>query len=148
MRDSSREKFGSPYGGKFTKAEWHELVGRRIPTEVCVIRDGQKEWVPGKKLVCGDLVLLMKHDFIPADIRLVKSRFLIVDNRLITGDRSEVKGHTSHTRDCLVSPNMVFCGTKVVEGYGIGVVLRTGEDTVFGTLKNFVTRVRFDAVMP
>ena len=148
IRDSCREKLGSPYGGKLTRAEWQRLVGQRIHTEVCVFRDGQKQWISGNKIVCGDLVVLQKHDFVPADIRVLDSNNLIIDNRLITGNKEEMKTHSSCAQDCLLSPNMVFCCTKVVEGHCVGIVLRRGEDTVFGTLKNYATRVRFDALRP
>ena len=148
IRYSFRGKMGSTCGGKFTKAEWQRLVGERIPLEVCVVRDGQKRWISGKKLVPGDVVVLKKQDFVPADIRIFNSNELIVDNRLINGNRAQVKMHGVYCEDSLLSPNMLFCCTKIVEGSCVGVVLRTGEDTVFGALKNYATRVRFDALMP
>ena len=50
-----------------------------------MLRDGRKVWVHGKKLVRGDVVVLRKHDLVPADVRVFESNDLVVDNRLING---------------------------------------------------------------
>ena len=139
LSPSSRRK-------KFTKGEWQRLVGHRIPKQVTVIRDGTEMTILGKNLVVGDVVVLRTNDVVPADIRLTKSDDIIVDNRLITGHNVDVRTHEYAERDCLLSPNMVFCCTRVLRGHGTGIVLKTGDDTVFGSLKNFAVRVRFEAV--
>ena len=119
---------------------------RRIPTKVVVIRDGTTTTVLGKDLVVGDVVALTANDVVPADIRLTDSNDVIIDNQLITGHRMAARTHRQSEEDCLLSPNMVFLGTRLLRGRGTGVVLKTGEDTVFGSLKNFAVRVRFEAV--
>jgi len=139
LSPSSRRK-------KFTKSEWQRLVTRRIPTKVVVIRDATTTTVLGKDLVVGDVVVLTANDVVPADIRLTDSNDVIIDNQLITGHRMAARTHRQSEQDCLLSPNMVFLGTRVLRGRGTGVVLKTGEDTVFGSLKNFAVRVRFEAV--
>ena len=139
LSPSSRRK-------KFTKSEWERLVADRIPIEVCVIREGKRTRILGKNLVVGDIVVLGRNDIVPADIRLTYSQDLLIDNRLITGKQAEHRTHDATSPDCLLSPNMVFSCTNVLQGKCAGVVLRTGEDTVFGALKNFAKRVRFSAV--
>ena len=144
LSPSSRRKKSD--SKKFTRSEWERLVTHRIPIEVHVIRDGTRTKILGKDLVVGDIVILSKNDIVPADIRLIDSKDLIVDNRLITGKQGEARTHEVSHVDCLLSPNMVFSCTNLLQGKCAGVVLRTGEDTVFGSLKNFAKRVRFAAL--
>ena len=130
---------------KFSKAEWKKIFGQRIAEEVTVIRDGVKKQIYGKHIVKGDLITLNANDSVPADIRLIcSSNDVTVDNRIITGKKCESREHrvTEFTNDCLLSTNMIFACTKILSGQCIGVVLRTGEDTVFGTLKNYATKVK------
>ncbi len=83
---------------------------------------------------------------VPADMRLVESRDILVDNSTITGDpepqpRQVSIPHTTEvkhfadlfffqvemtTENYLMSENLVFYGTTVVDGEGVGVVVRTG----------------------
>lgn len=137
--------FSSCRRWKFTRNEWERLVAQRIPKDVKVIRDGQVTTILGKAVVVGDIVLLGRNDIVPADIRLIESVDVVVDNRLITGQECEPRTHVEWNRDCLLSPNMVFSCTRVLWGQCVGVVVRTGDDTVFGTLKDFAVRVKFQA---
>lgn len=140
--------YGSSKDEKFTKSEWDRLVAQRIPRQVTVIREGQRKTVLGKNIVVGDLVVLDQMDVVPADIRLIASKNVVVDNSLITGITQEFRTHdvSLANEDCLLSPNMIFSCTRIIHGKCIGVVLRTGEGTVFGTLKNFATKVKFEKV--
>ncbi len=83
---------------------------------------------------------------VPADMRLVDSRDILVDNSTITGDpepqpRQVSIPHTTEVKYCadlfffqvemttenyLMSENLLFYGTTVVDGEGVGVVVRTG----------------------
>jgi len=44
-----------------------------------VIRDGKQMRIPGRDVVCGDLILLAEGDRIPADVRLIEARTLSTD---------------------------------------------------------------------
>ena len=149
LSQSLAETFFRSYEGKFTTSEWNRLVAQQIPKEVSVVREGKRKIILGKNLVVGDLILLEKSDIVPADIRLIGSKEVKVDNRIITGNTSETRTHniSEATEDCLLSPNMVFSCTKIVVGKCVGIVLRTGEGTVFGTLKNFATKVKVEVVV-
>ena len=131
----------------FSRSEWKKLFGNRIPENVTVIRDGQQQITHGKNLVIGDVVQLRSGDSVPADCRIIDSDDVIVDNRLITGMRRERRTHeideVYSTPDLLVSPNMLFACTKILKGHCTAMVLRTGEETVFGTLKDYAVRVKF-----
>ena len=133
---------------KFTKAEWKRIFGQQLPGEVSVIRDGVRKDVSAKYIVIGDLIELETNDIVPADIRLVWAKNVVVDNRLITGNGYEGRTHLLHEakEDPLLSPNMLFACTRIISGDCIGIALKTGEDTVFGTLKYFATKVNIHKV--
>lgn len=139
FRSSSTEKYDS-----FSKSEWKRLFGNQLPSDVTVIRDGVRKGILCKHLVAGDIVELKRNDIVPADIRIIYANDVIVDNRLITGRSRELRSHrlASSSNDCLLSPNMIFACTKILQGECVGVVLRTGDETVFGTLKNYATKVK------
>lgn len=131
----------------FSRSEWKRLFGHQIPNDVTVIRDGEIKHVSGKRLVVGDLVELNERDIVPADIRIISSDGnVIVDNRLITGKPLEPRNHREEhiTQDVLLTPNMVFACTQILGGSCIGIVLRTGEDTVFGKLTHFAQKVKIE----
>lgn len=129
---------------KFSKSEWKRVFGQQLPGEVTVIRDGVRVIEMAKNIVVGDLIELEVNEIVPADIRLIWAKHLIVDNRLITGNLCEKRTHflQEATDDPIVSPNMIFACTRIISGHCLGVVLRTGEETVFGTLKNFAQKVK------
>lgn len=127
----------------FTKVEWNRLFGKHIPEFVTVIREGKQKEILGEELVVGDIVLMEKQETVAADIRLISSNNVAVDNRLITSQQYEKKTHElkDATEDYLLSPNIAFAGTKILHGTCCGIVIKTGENTVFATLKNHARKV-------
>jgi len=108
-----------------------------IATRVRVLRDGRWQELPSTELVVGDRVRLAAGDRVPADLRLIEARDLFVSQSVITGEsgvqekqagtlrKSEVKNVT----DCA---NIALMGSTVTGGFGEGIVLAVGENTVYG----------------
>jgi len=102
--------------------------------------------VPIETLVPGDIVRLSAGDMIPADIRLLETKDLFINQSALTGESmpAEKFGHP-----CQVGgggpfdlPNMCFMGANVVSGYATGVVVRTGGRTFFGQLADEIAARR------
>ncbi|HOE35399.1 MAG TPA: HAD-IC family P-type ATPase [Anaerolineaceae bacterium] len=95
---------------------------------VTVIRKDSPGNIPDSELKLGDIVLIHTGDFIPADLRLVESRALEVDEFDITGELLPVLK--------LLSSDDVFVwmGSRVVRGSGKGIVVALGEETVYGSI--------------
>ncbi|HPP13534.1 MAG TPA: HAD-IC family P-type ATPase, partial [bacterium] len=55
-----------------------------------VVRDGQEQIIPARELVVGDLVILEAGNYVPADVRLVESVNLKIDESVLTGEASPV----------------------------------------------------------
>jgi len=88
-----------------------------IPRTVTVIRSGSKLRIPAEKLVVGDLVEIKRGDRVPADMRLIRSFGLEVDNFLISEESIPVsKSVDGIHSNPLETENLVLFGTNVVEG--------------------------------
>ena len=107
-----------------------ETVQNLLPANCLVIRDGEAK-------VVGDLVSLRNGEKIPADLRLVAVTELKVDNSSLTGE-SEPQERTldKGNNNPLEANNLAFYGTLVVNGEGYGIVIRTGDRTVLGSIAN------------
>ena len=92
--------------------------------------------VPIEQLVPGDIVLLSAGDMIPADLRLISSRDLFVNQSTLTGEAMPLE-KSAHAEPKAAEtpfdlPNICFMGSAVVSGIGCGVVALTGARTAFG----------------
>jgi sodium/potassium-transporting ATPase subunit alpha len=88
-----------------------------IPPETLVIRDGKQSKLPATELVPGDLVIIEFGKKIPADIRIVESNQMKVDNSSLTGE-SALQLRTpecSHPDNPLETKNLAFFGTLCKE---------------------------------
>lgn len=88
-----------------------------IPQSATVIRGGEKLNVEVSSLVVGDLVEVKGGDQVPADLRIVKSQGLKVDNSSLTGESEPLTRTSQCTHENpLESKNLVFFSTNCVEG--------------------------------
>jgi sodium/potassium-transporting ATPase subunit alpha len=112
-----------------------EALKKLLPFNVTVIRDGRETEAPAELVVPGDLILLAEGDKVPADIRLIESNGLKVNNASLTGESEPVLRRTdAFEGDPINSPNIAFAGTTIVSGNGAGVVFASGMRTEFGRI--------------
>ncbi|CAD8071160.1 unnamed protein product [Paramecium primaurelia] len=112
-----------------------------IPPEAIVIRDGQQLKIPAIELVPGDVVIIDLGKKIPADIRIVESNQMKVDNSCLTGESIPLLRtiDCTHKENPLETKNLAFFGTLCKEGNGKGVVIQTGDKTVIGQIAGLVS---------
>ncbi len=110
-----------------------------------VLRDGREVEVRARDVVPGDLVLLTAGDRIPADLRLIESANLRVNEAALTGESNPVDKHTAPLADPSLGIgdrlNLAYSGTDVVYGRGRGVVTATGLGTHFGQVTGMLAGV-------
>ncbi|MDH3678086.1 MAG: HAD-IC family P-type ATPase [Nitrosopumilus sp.] len=114
-----------------------QALVRIVKSENVVIRNGEKTRLPSNVIVPGDMVQLRSGDKIPADMRLYYTKDLKIDESILTGESISVKKRTEVFPSNTIlaeRKNMAYGGTLVTNGYGIGIVVLTGDDTETGKI--------------
>ena len=103
-----------------------------------VLRQGEESVIPASELVVGDIVMLGDGDMVPADMRLIDSANLKVQEASLTGESvpSEKEAEDILPEDCLLGDrsNMAYTSAIVTYGRATGVVVATGMDTEVGNI--------------
>src|SRR5690606_7689531 len=79
--------------GKAEKAL--SAIGSLIAPQAHVLREGRRETVAVEEIVPGDIVLLEAGDRVPADLRLIRARSLLIDEAVLTGESVAAEKHES-----------------------------------------------------
>ncbi|HXL62579.1 MAG TPA: cation-transporting P-type ATPase, partial [Mycobacterium sp.] len=107
--------------------------------------------LPAQDLVPGDVVVLHAGDVVPADLRIVSSTGLVVDQSVLSGESLPTSkttvapstGQRGRARELVVdTPSLCFSGTAVVAGAATAVVIATGARTYFGSLARAASELR------
>jgi len=111
--------------------------------QAVVIRDGFPSRINSEELVIGDIVDIRPGVTVPADIRLIKSENLKVNEKSLTGedfisDKYETKLDYEVSNLAEIK-NVVFKGTVTVSGRAKGIVVSTGNYTQLGRIMNMLT---------
>ncbi|MBE9897057.1 magnesium-translocating P-type ATPase [Enterococcus casseliflavus] len=123
-----------------------------VKVTATVKRKSVYEEVPLEEIVCGDIVKLSAGDMIPADIRLTATKDLFISQSALTGESYPVEKNaeavvTSHDSETSYE-NLAFMGSNVISGTAEGVVIATGNHTLFGdvakSLSNKPVRTSFE----
>ncbi|AKX34564.1 Mg(2+) transport ATPase, P-type [Spiroplasma litorale] len=105
----------------------------------------EAEQIENDEIVYGDLVYFSNGDLVPADVRIVWSNNLYLNQSSLTGESFPVQKKDKHTldkSDYLEYENICYTGTEVVSGSGLGVVIATGENTYFSLIDQKVKEKR------
>jgi sodium/potassium-transporting ATPase subunit alpha len=106
-----------------------------VPDKANVVRDGQTVSILAKTVVVGDIIMVKGGDRIPADIRIIESAGMKVDNSSLTGESEPQTRNNEFTHDNpLETRNIAFFSTNCNEGSAKGVVIKCGDDTVMGRI--------------
>ena len=101
------------------------------------------KYIDSEDLVIGDIVLLESGNKISADLRVIESRNLTVDESILTGESINVLKNADiieknySISDC---KNMLFAGTSVITGRGVAIVCETAANTEIGKIADKVTK--------
>lgn len=118
-----------------------EALAQSLTTTATVIRGGERRQIPAIELVPGDIVLLQSGDKVPADLRLLTTRELQIDESTLTGEsvpvqkQSGILPHDTLLADRL---NMAYSSTLVTYGIATGVVVATGNSTEIGRINELI----------
>src|SRR5690606_36917979 len=107
--------------GKAEKAM--DAIRQMLAPHASVLRDGERHSVASEKITLGDIILLEAGDKVPADLRLITTHGLQIQESILTGESVPVEEHIEPVmaevslgdRACLA-----FSGTLVTSGQGKG----------------------------
>jgi calcium-translocating P-type ATPase len=114
---------------------------KMVSPQARVMRGGRVRTVPSRELVPGDVVLLESGDRIPADLRLVETHSLAVEEAALTGESvpaTKASAPMPEATQLADRINMAFAGTSVTSGRGRGFVVATGAHTEIGKIATTV----------
>jgi len=110
-----------------------------------VLRDGKFVSIPSTDVVAGDIVKVEEGDYIPADMRLLESVNLKVDESALTGESVPVEKDADASLDEKTSLgdriNMAYMSTIVTYGRATGVIVSTGMSTEMGSIAGMLNEV-------
>ncbi|MFN2184287.1 MAG: cation-translocating P-type ATPase [Anaerolineae bacterium] len=107
-----------------------------------VLRDGYTQTVPSRELVPGDVVILETGNYVPADVRLIESVNLRIEEASLTGESVPVGKDAQEDlkAEAVLGDrhNMAFMSTVITYGRGQGLVVATGMDTEIGKIAEMI----------
>lgn len=133
--------------GKAQKAL--EALKKLSSPRAVVLRDGKLMEIEAKSLVCGDVVSLSAGDQVPADLRLIQTGNLKIDEAALTGESVPAQKDALFLAEKELPPgdckNMAFMSTSVAYGRGQGIVVATGMQTQIGKIAGLIHHTEQEA---
>lgn len=103
-----------------------------------VYRDNVEKEVPMDEVVPGDVIKLATGDMIPADAVLINAKDLFINQSSLTGESlpiEKVSESVNQEKTVVFDyQNLVFMGSDVISGSGKALILKTGQETLFGDI--------------
>jgi Ca2+-transporting ATPase len=119
---------------------------RGLRPTALVLRAGVEVEIQGEELVPGDLLLLKRGMYVPADVRLLEADRLTIDESALTGESVPVQKSpdTLTERDIPLGSrvNMAYRGTVVTGGSGRAIVVTTGVATEIGLIQRLLAETQ------
>jgi Mg2+-importing ATPase len=120
------------------------MLKKLIPQSARVLRDKALEIIDKKELVVGDIVFLEAGDVVPAELRIINTENIVVDESMLTGESVPVVKTSNalkkSTKEIFKANNILFAGTMITAGKAQGVVVNTGINTSLGKIVSLVSR--------
>lgn len=118
-----------------------DKLGKLVKESVTVFRDGGKIEILAEDLVVGDRIVFSAGEKLAVDVRITKAFDLFISQATITGESELLEKNSEKLFDegkfsAIQLPNMAFMGTTVMSGWGEGVVVGVGKDTIYGSISN------------
>ncbi len=100
-----------------------DLLKQKLSINANVLRDKIWKVIPARELVPGDIIRIRIGSIVPADVKIIESNFLSVDQSTLTGESLPVT---------LKTGDIAYSSSIVKRGEGTAIVIATGENTFFG----------------
>ncbi len=125
-----------------------EKLSEMVRATATVQRNGRAREVKIREIVPGDVVDLFAGDMIPADLRIISSKDLFINQASLTGESFPVEktAEPIQPKNNSISEltNIAFMGSSVVSGTALGLVVKTGIATQFGEVSRRLAAIRVE----
>ena len=121
-----------------------DAIRAMLSPKATVLRDGQRQQIPASDVVPGDVLYLQAGDKVAADVRLIESKNLQIEEAVLTGESMPVDKDTEPVSEEAALGDrrgMAYSGTLVTYGRGMGLVIATGSDTEIGRISSMLSDV-------
>ena len=108
-----------------------EVLKKKLAKKALVLRDGKWIEINAKEIVSGDIIKIKIGDIIPADVKLIKGDFVLIDQSALTGESLPV---TKKEGD------IAYSNSIVKQGEMLALVIGTGINTYFGKTVGLVAK--------
>ena len=106
-----------------------ELLKEKLALDARVLRGGKWQVIPARELVPGDIIRIRLGDIVPADVKLVKGDYALVDESALTGESLPVEKYAE---------NLAYGGSIIKQGEMDALVTATGMNSYFGRTAKLV----------
>ena len=120
-----------------------EALQKMSAPKALVKRNGEVREIESEKVVPGDILVLDAGRFIAADLRLIESANLQIEESALTGESVPADKDAKAMFDNPQTPlgdreNSAFMSTLVTYGRGVGVAVETGMNTEVGKIADII----------
>lgn len=100
-----------------------EILNHRLAIKPRVLRSGEWQHVHAKMIVPGDILRVRFGDIMPADLKVIESQSLEIDESVITGESLPIEKHTN---------SILYEGSLLKRGEATCITINTGTKTFYG----------------
>ena len=130
------------YFQDYSVYKFNEELKAKLYTNTNVIRDSEEQEIRVEQAVVGDIVKLNAGSMIPADMILIDSKDLFVNQSVFTGESVPVEKLAAKVeiqeKEIFSLPNICLMGSSVESGSGTGIIINSGFTTYLGGMSKEV----------
>ncbi len=120
----------------YSEYKFNKKLKSKIYSTANVIRNSKEVNIKTEQVVIGDIVTLNAGSIIPADMILIETKDLFINESVFTGESVPVEKYVTYNdgKSIFDIDNICLMESSVISGYGKGIVIKTGTETYIGTM--------------
>jgi calcium-translocating P-type ATPase len=128
---------------EYSASQRADALKKVLKTYVSVLRDSKKLELLSEEVTVGDIIYFESGIKVPADVRLIQTHDLKVNESLLTGESIDVEKDSSYVSDDIDEPigdrqNMLYAGSMITKGRATGVVSAVAAKTEIGKIASLL----------